>query len=188
MASKSVFTCDYCDKSLSTKQNLKIHYVSQHKNVPESFSSIKETFELKKCSNCGQQITSNHIARHINRCTNFKKGQNSAKNEEKDCDPYFWNDAREHFKFYLKNNGIIETLYEYMTQFDQWTSFKSGKCATEATEIVAAIDFFQDYVINLQSQNNRHKATCMYAQALAFCDEYYETDFGKLEVFGEDFY
>lgn len=188
MASKIVFTCDFCDKSLSTKQNLKVHYVSQHKHIPESFKSIKETFDLKKCPNCSEQITSNNFARHFNKCTKFQNARSSTQNDDKECDPYFWNDTREHFKFFLKNRGIVGSLYEYMTHFDQWTAFKSGKFATEAVDIVAAVDFFQDYVITITSQTQRHRATCMYAQVIAFCDEYYETDFGKLVPFSEDFY
>ena len=100
-----------------------------------------------------------------------------------------WDDERAHFKVYLKNQGIVGGLNTYMTHFDKWTAFKNGKIATESQEIVAAVDFFQEYVITLQSQTSRHKATNMFAQVLKFCGEFYETQYiSGLDTLGEDFY
>ena len=189
MASRLPFQCIFCDKCLSTKSNLKVHYVGQHKNIPDTFWDLKEIDKNVVCHMCGSQTTYKNIARHRNNCsekdwTSYALNPSNA-SESVDAS---WDDEREHFKVFLKNQGVVERLNFYMTHYDKWTAFKDGTIATDSYEIVAAVDHFEDYVITLQSQESRHKATCMFSQVLNFCDKFFETQYGGLDTFGEDFY
>ena len=189
MASRLPFQCLFCDKILSTKSNLRVHYVGQHKQIPDTFWDLKEIDKTVVCHMCGSQTTYKNMARHKNKCSerDWTRYTLNPRNESESIDAS-WDDERAHFKVYLKNQGVVEGVNFYMTHFDKWTAFKDGKIATECYEIVAAVDYFEDYVDSLQSQECRHKATCMFSHVLNFCDKFFETIYSGLDTLGEDFY
>ena len=67
MADSNPFSCDFCDKSFSTKANLKKHYIKFHGGVPESFHGLQaEKLIYKPCPKCGSVFK--HLPKHLAIC------------------------------------------------------------------------------------------------------------------------